>query len=551
MKKTAFNWTRLLRTMVALLVIMSMVLCGCAGADVEGDEDEGGKNNSSQGDSLIKGDGDGKLEAEDVVDNVTGIYGTLLGLVGGDKNSLTNGGYSMEMSVVLGDSLMEQLSQMLEYQGLDADLSWFKSLGIAMDVIYNDNLSQIDMEAKLNGTGILSVEAVADLMAASVFLRIPELSNQFIGGQTDLDMDMEDFVEMYNKTLEAMEEYGTVVEALPTEKELNTLLSRYLEAGKVALGSPVTGTETLTAGGISLEVTASTYTIHISDMVDMVEAILNTAKTDAELETMLDEFTTWYNEMMAKEMDGWNAVDLHEELLEVIEDGLEEMAEAKAELENGDQEDKEILTLSNYLKDEKSMGFALSVNGEYESTSIYMYNLEKDGQTAFVMNMADTMVLEGNGTVSGDKVSGTYTLSTYGEELLFVEVVDFDTKALKQGHIKGTLRLRFSEDALGYNSVLTPETVLELVFDMGDGKTSLGINIHMEGGLLFGVQMAVNALSGKVSLPNDYIDVNNSSALQDWVAGISFDKVLRNLRSAGVSSELVDMLEQALGQVTG
>jgi hypothetical protein len=37
--------------------------------------------------------------------------------------------------------------------------------------------------------------------------------------------------------------------------------------------------------------------------------------------------------------------------------------------------------------------------------------------------------------------------------------------------------------------------------------------------------------------------------MQNWASGMSFDKILSNLRKAGVSSELMDMLEDALDQM--
>lgn len=555
MKKTAFNWTRLLRTMVALLVIMSMLLCGCAGGGDNDDDDEGGKKNegTSADSGLVKGDGDGKLEAEDVVDNVSGIYGSLLGLVGGDKNSLINGGYGMDMTVTLGDSILSQFQAMLEQEGMDTDISWFKSLGFAVEVLYNENLSQINMEAKLNGKGILSLEAVADLMAAEVFLKIPELSKEYIGGAVDLDMNMEDFVEQYNQILAQMEEYGDVVTALPTEEELNTLLDRYLEAAKVALGEPETGSETLTAGGVSVEVNAVTYTITRSKILAMAEAILTTAKTDAELETVLDNFGAWYNEKMAQEQEGYEAADFHALLMEAVEEGLASLAEIKEDIAE-EENDTEALSFSNYLADDKSVGFALSVNGGYESTSVYMYNLEKDGQTAFLLNAADSLVIEGSGTTSSGKASGNYTVTVQGQEMLYLEVKDFDTKALNKGELKGTLRLRFSEEMLdsSYNdSMLTPETVIELNLNLGGGKSAIAVNFYMGSDLLFGFELSTKSLSGKISLPGSYVDVNSSSALENWVAGISFDRIISNLRSAGVDKDLVDMLEETLDQAMG
>jgi N-acetylglucosamine-6-phosphate deacetylase len=65
MKHTnTFHWTRLLRSMIALMVILSMLLCGCAGSDTDGKDDGKGNGGNSAG---VLGDGDGKLETEDHV----------------------------------------------------------------------------------------------------------------------------------------------------------------------------------------------------------------------------------------------------------------------------------------------------------------------------------------------------------------------------------------------------------------------------------------------------------------------------------------------------
>jgi hypothetical protein len=54
---------------------------------------------------------------------------------------------------------------------------------------------------------------------------------------------------------------------------------------------------------------------------------------------------------------------------------------------------------------------------------------------------------------------------------------------------------------------------------------------------------------GSVKVPSNYADPENSKDMQNWASGMSFDKILSNLRKAGVSSELMDMLEDALDQM--
>lgn len=549
--KTTMNWTRILRTMVALLVIMSMLLCGCASAGNEEGDGEGNKDNGSTNSGLLKGDGDGKLESEDVVDSVTGIYGGLLNLVGGDRNALTTGGYSMDMTITLGDELMDSLAMMLEYQGLDADLSWFKSIGIVMTSLYQETLAQVTMEAKLNGTSLVTMEVITDMLNSGVFIRVPELNDEYIGGEVDMGMDMEEFLQTYEQVLEAMEEMGDAAKDLPTEQELNALLNRYIEAVKEAIGKPESDKDTLSHGGVSMEVETTTYTITTTTTVDIVEALLTTAKDDADLEKVLDAFGEFMNELMANQYAGsgdWEDVDLYEALMELVEQGLESVEEAREDMKNGDWEEQDILSFTNYIADDKQVGFALAIEHSYATELIYFYNLEEDGDTAFVFNAAEMFVIEGTGEVDGDKASGEYTISVYGEDMVYIEVEDFDTKALKKGDLVGTVRVSFS-DEMGYNTNLPTDMEIELVLNLTDKKSSVGVNIYNGSMKLFGVDMTVKSgVSGNISVPSEFIDVNDYTAMEKWLKGASFDKLLRNLRSAGVDSELVDMLEEALDQ---
>ena len=102
MKHTdSFSWKRLWRTSLALLLVLSMVLCGCSTAgNGDGDGTKPAENNA------LLGDGDGRLEAQDAVDSITNIYGALLGAFGGNRKPDT----AVEMELVLtpGEKLKDQ-----------------------------------------------------------------------------------------------------------------------------------------------------------------------------------------------------------------------------------------------------------------------------------------------------------------------------------------------------------------------------------------------------------------------------------------------------------
>lgn len=551
MKTTNFNWTRLLRTLVALTVIVSMLLCGCVSADDNGDDNGGNSNNGSTNNGgLLGGDGDGKLETEDVVGSVTGVYGALLEMIGGKNDSLTKGGYSMDMTFTFGEDMMNNIAALLVQQGLDDDVSWFESLGIAMEVLYDETLVETNVEAKLNDTGIIRMECIVDLVNAFAYMRVPELNDEYLGAAMYMDMEMESFVQIYSQLPELMEEYGDVVEALPSEKALNTLLNRYVDIVKDAMAEPATSTEELSFGGITQSVTATTYTITRTDFLNIVEAVLVTAKSDAELEKILDEFMVWMNEKAAQEDPDWVAVDAHAEMIAAIEESLPEIEDIREGLESGEEEDLDMLTFTVYTADEKQVGFALVENNGWDTMTMYAYSLEDNGDTAFVLDVGGQFNFSGTGTTDGGKASGEYAVIVEGVEMLYLTVKDFDTKALEKGQLKGTLQLHLSEDML-YEMGLSAETVIELVMDLGGEKATMHVNLYNADGLIVGIKMVTQMLSGSIKVPGSYADMEDSTAAQDWISGMSFDQILRNLRSAGVPSELTDLLEQVIEQGMG
>lgn len=554
MNTTTFNWTRVLRTLVALMVIFSLVLCGCAGTaggDSDGGKDKGG--NSSNNGNILGGDGDGKLESEDVVGSVTGVYGTLLEVIGGKNEIMTNGGVSMDMTVTLGDSILQNLSAMLEQEDLPADVSWFQNIGIVMDVLYDETLAQMNMSAHLNGTSIVSAEAIVDIMSSSLYLRLPEVNDEYFGGTVDMGMDMEDMMEQYNQMQQLMEEYGDIVNALPSEAQLSALLNRYIDTAKGAMSEPATGTEELSYGGLSQSVTATTYTITRTEILNILEAVATTAKTDSDLEKILDNLVAWVDEKAAAQDPDYESVDVHAQLMESIDEFLEQVGELRGELESGETEDIAMVVFTAYTVDDQLAGLKLATNDGWDTMELQYFSLEQDGKTALYLNVGGQVQFAGTGTKDGGKANGTYTLQAQGTDMLFITVKDFDMDALKNGELMGTLQLRFSEEMIDEmrNSMLTPELTIELQLNAGGGKSNVTLTVYNGSELLFSVKLSTRQISGSISVPSDYADANDSQQMQEWVGGLSFDRIISNLRSAGVPSELMDLLEDAIEQNMG
>lgn len=536
MKHTdSFSWKRLWRTSLALLLVLSMVLCGCSTAgNGDGDGTKPAENNA------LLGDGDGRLEAQDAVDSITNIYGALLGAFGGNRKPDT----AVEMELVLtpGEKLKAQLGNALAQMDLDSDMSWLKNVGVHMETGYADDMMQMVVEAQLNGKKVISAEMVMDLVNGVIAMSVPDLNNQSIGTQ----VDMSQVQGSSQQATQILQEYAEFFKDLPSDKDLNKVLTNYLNLALEELEEPTKESMELSHGGITQKVTATTYSVTRYDVLDMATAVLTAAKTDADLEKVMDALSNVANQIGAKQAAEqgftWEDVDLYAQLLEVIDPALEDLADAKTQTE-----DLEFLQLTVYGDDKTQQGFKLRLN---DVDYLQVISLKDGSNTAFYMSVSNMLEISGTGTVKSGKSSGEYIIAMHGTELLYVEIENFDTKALAKGDLKGTLRLQLAEDMLdqmGGNLPINEDTVIELVLNITGKTAKMEINLYADQILLFGIALTTKTGSaGKIKVPGNYVNMQDSNAMEQWAQNLKFDGVLSNLRAAGVPDKLVDLLKQAM-----
>ncbi len=536
MKHTdSFSWKRLWRTSLALLLVLSMVLCGCSTAgNGDGDGTKPAENNA------LLGDGDGRLEAQDAVDSITNIYGALLGAFGGNRKPDT----AVEMELVLtpGEKLKDQLGNALAQMDLDSDMSWLKNVGVHMETGYADDMMQMVVEAQLNGKKVISAEMVMDMVNGVIAMSVPDLNNQSIGTQ----VDMSQVQGSSQQAVQMLQEYAEFFKDLPSDKDLNKVLTNYLNLALEELEEPTKESMELSHGGITQKVTATTYSVTRYDVLDMASAVLTAAKTDADLEKVMDALSNVANQIGAKQAAEqgftWEDVDLYAQLLEVIDPALEDLADAKTQTE-----DLEFLQLTVYGDDKTQQGLKLRLN---DVDYLHVISLKDGSNTAFYMSVSNMLEISGTGTAKSGKSSGEYIIAMHGTELLYVEIENFDTKALAKGDLKGTLRLQLAEDMLdqmGGNLPINEDTIIELVLDIGGKTAKMEINLYADQILLFGIALTTKTGSaGKIKAPGNYVNMQDSDAMEQWARNLKFDGVLSNLRTAGVPDKLVDLLKQAM-----
>lgn len=557
MDEKKFSWTRLFRVMIALTVVLAMLLCGCAGTgesntddddDDEGSSQNGDKNDGEGGDEGGNND-DGKVEPEDLVHGIAGIYGDLIGTIGNGMET-PNFGYEYGIVLTVGDQIISNLEAQLAASDMDIDLDFMKTIGLDLEMISKQDMIKLALVAKLGNTQIVSGEAIMDIKGSMAYLAIPELSSKYLAAQLGTDVSVSDITAQ-------LEEYAGLIDALPSEKVLDAMLIRYLNVVKEELDDKTTSTETLTYGGVSQNVDVATYNVNRSDVLDMVEAILKEAQKDEDLEQTLDAIAVWYNEYQAEIADDygytWEDVDMHQLLMDGIEETLEDLEEAKQTLE-----DALFLKVNVYSSNESMVGFKIEMHQDsYSAIGMTAYSIASGSNTAMYVDISGVQ-FAGTGTVSGGKCSGTYKLIVNGTEMLTIETKDFDENVLTKDALKGTVTLRFSNaliQSMDLGSLITESTKIEIALDINESKPSMEMKCYQGETFIIGMAFTGKVTSaGNISVPSNTVDTTDQSAMQSWMENMNFDTILKNLRNAGVPSELMDVLEQSLtggGQAMG
>ena len=535
MNNTKISWSRLLRSVLALTLVMAMLLCGCG---ANNDEDTKPETNNNGG--LTLGDGDGKFEAQDVVDGTTTIYGALLKAIGGGMGDLSlDQGMQMETTVTLGDDLLNMLSSMMSSYGMGSDVSFLKSFGFSTTMLSQNSLMQEEISVKLGSTTLATAKMIMDMAKSNAYVCLPELNSNWLGFVMNTgDSSASGMMIPAASVLGSLEAYADIVDALPTEQALNTLMSRYLDIIVKALPAATTSTKTLSVGSVSQEVTATTHTFTTHGLMAATKAVLVAAKTDKDLEKVLDDISKYGNDKA-----GTNE-DLHADMLEGINYALDSYDEAIA-----DVADETLLTLVIYTAGDQQVG--LQINVPSANMNAYAYSLKNGDNTAFELNVMNMVKFSGTGTLKSGKANGNYTLTVQGQNMLSVEVKNFNKSALEQGNLEGTLRIKPSAFVLSNipaNDFLTTNTVIEIVMKVTGDNSNISFNLYNGDKLMVGLSMLTKMIAnGSVKAPTNYIDpTKDPDAFEGWVEGMNFDKLLSNLRKAGVPDSLVEMIEQGI-----
>ena len=561
------SFARLLCLTLAMMLVVSVALCGCGKK-----KEESGKPESYTG--ILLGNGNGKLEAQDMAVGASNLYGQMLNFLANANSSNAGGtGVEMNMSITMGEDLKDMISMMLAMTGMEADMDWLNKLEMNYVTAYQGNLMQQLVTAKLNGKNVISGDMVVDMVNGMMYLGYPGLSDKYLGMGMDAATgeSMNDSLEEMQAMLEQMAKYA---DQMPSEQEVNAVLERYIDVIVEAMGDPAVSNETLKYGGVSQKVTAKTYAIHTSDALNVALAVLQAAQNDAQLEALLDDCSTALNNAASEDMAEWENVDLYAMLQAALPEAIEEIQEELEEAAEDDLLGMELVLYTDgdalvglryiqhsYVGSEDvsdnhdvQMPYGAVSQAEYKDYTygFTCYTLHSGEKSAFVLEVGSDIDgyagIAGTGTEKNGKLNGEYSVFMEEEELLSFELINFSMDALRQGAIVGTVRISLPEDLMDEMglSAFVYEPVVELVLNIQGNYASVGVNLLDDDDLYIGLSFSFKLVDNvQIEVPKDYIE-GSEATIMDWFYTLDLDKALDNLEDAGVPGSWLDTLEGML-----
>lgn len=485
------------------------------------------------------------------------------------KNMVSSYAASIEESQALVSGMQSDISLKIEDSGRSLlgfvapfDISWLNDITLANTVSFTDGKEGLLMKVLLNDNQICSLEYYLDPESQDVYMRIPELSDKYFKtnlkeaadqqasniesdieeltpDDTDVDIPTDNFASAYSDSISLSASLmSDLSSALPEASVIETLLDKYGSMLFDNLTEGESSQETLTAGDISQDCTVYEGQISSADAVKTATELLEAAKSDSDIESILN---TWNDKLSSDE-------NLYESFTTAVDKGLN----ALKDTDTSDSEDSYLSTKIWVDENGRIAGRSLEIQEGDTTTPILTWQMPENGSDfGYLLTIAsddiNTYSLSGSGQIDGDKLNGTYELSLADSISAIIEVKDYDTVSAKEGNLNGNYKITFpssdtdNEDDY-YSSILEN---FALVLDLNSEKDSGSVALSIENaGSTLGTLSITGGAGEAVEIPDlaslkDVYDANNNDDMNAYAATLDFTSIMDNLSKAGVPDEVI------------
>ncbi len=419
------------------------------------------------------------------------------------------------------EDLLETLNKA---SGKKLDLTWLKTGKVEAAFAMKDKSVQLNGGITANKKTLFDFDFIVDFNDAYAYIGLPLLNSQYAA------IDLADKLGG-DEILDKIDEIETYKDALPTTKEIKSLVSRYTKVAlsKIKKVNNVKKDVKLKVGKASGEYTRYRVVIDEELMKDIYDAVLNEILDDAELEKILmrmedagvfktEGYVDAFYEEINNALDNLDNRHFDEISLEVYVDGAGDIVaqhifDADAKLIEGYQ---------YVIGDDNSFGFEI---GEYRNDELRKgYSID--------------------GTISGNKVTGTVNYVRSGSVRTSIDFIDVDVRKLLSGNPSGKLEYDLSK-LIGSSSFRGFTVTVD--FDLVVKSSKVNVVLKEDDKKLITADLSLKKSSAStIKAPSKTVDIENNNDIKDFLEDLDWDKMIENCEAA----DMPDMYTRALDKLS-
>lgn len=465
------------------------------------------------------------------------------------SKALQNKNYEENEQIKLSieDSCWDLINTIIKLSGTDlgVDLSSFLSID---SISFNDNIKVqkndigINLNLALNDTEIVHANITSFTDKGETYFQLPELLGSVIKvpytieslfHNAGINISLKDCMEISTKFYSL--DYKTFIDGL-----FSSIVSQIKNVEQSEVEVSAGKNNVLTSKYTLLSVTLTEEIL--KNMSNAMKEYCNSSK---ELDSIIDGLVSLTGSLSYQEI---NSQEIKEELINLLEDVFDSYQII----------DSKLMIYADALK---SQGFAFKLSEEYSDFELSLVKVSKKNSFGENINLSvqgDNIVLAGDGSVNGSKISGDYYLDLNNINFATFKVFDMEASE-KNLSFGGKVAVSFSNaffklfeydiDKSITSLLKSFSYVFEAKGNASEANLSLLLTDKELNPYLSLIVASKTNLKTPVALeiPADYIDFDDDDKIYDELKNLSLDKILENIDKSSISSDLKTLLRMASG----
>ena len=444
-------------------------------------------------------------------------------------------GYEDKLSLRMSGDILDEAAEALDVYGIsgqEQDLLWLQDISISGKTTMYDDLGSRNTAVAIGSDTVFTLNTVTDRASGRMYVRIPELSDSYIGFD---EAKMKELSELAGKYTDSsvsvdpgMYDYLSLGKALPEAYRMNKLLNKYSDICFDNMNNVTrSGRQKLEIGGVAQKCYCLTVTFDYKDMKSLGRQLREEMTEDRDVK---DAYIKLMEAQGKNGEESWN--DLTDGLY-VLEDILGSTAgtEMKVYVDTcGNIIARDITLADTGVK----VRYGHTVNGR-----------SFGAQLVVSISGDEAVALNGSGKKAGQNYAGDFRLSVADASPVVITLESFDYNAFRKQKVNARMSAGIGEiaDALNisnpgtdflddYKAVVTVDT---------PAIGSYSTNIRLSDGISEPVVMDYSYKKtggSRITVPGDALMIEGFGDLKGYVKEADFARLRNNLENAGVPSSI-------------